>query len=125
MSPASGTVLVVDDDDAVRAALKFALEVEGFRVQLYDGPRALLAEKKLPAFACLVIDHHMPEIDGIELTKELRHRNVALPVILISGRMNEQLRNRAERSGLTRILDKPLSDAALVDNIRAALSGVA
>jgi FixJ family two-component response regulator len=125
MLPASDTVLIVDDDAAVRAALKFALEVEGFRVQLYDGPRALLADTGLPARGCLVIDHHMPEIDGIELARELRHRNVALPVILISGRMNEQLRGRAQRSGLTRILEKPLSDAGLVEHIRAALSAVA
>lgn len=125
MLPASDTVLIVDDDAAVRAALKFALEVEGFRVQLYDGPRALLADTRLPARGCLVIDHHMPEIDGIELALELRHRNVALPVILISGRMNEQLRSRAQRSGLTRILEKPLSDAGLVEHIRAALSAVA
>lgn len=125
MLPASGTVLVVDDDAAVRAALKFALEVEGFRVQLYDGPRALLADRNLPTRACLVVDHHMPEVDGIELVGKLRHRDVTLPVILISGRMNEQIRSRARRSGLTRILEKPLSDAALVDNIRAALGGVA
>ena len=125
MSPASGTVLVVDDDAAVRAALKFALEVEGFQVQLYDGSRALLADTKLPARACLVIDYHMPEIDGIDLAKKLRHRHVALPIILISGRMNEQVRRRAQRSGLTRILEKPLSDAALVENISAALSEVA
>jgi FixJ family two-component response regulator len=125
MLPASDTVLIVDDDAAVRAALKFALEVEGFRVQLYDGPRALLADTRLPTRGCLVIDHHMPEIDGIELAMELRHRNVALPVILISGRMNEQLRSRAQRSGLTRILEKPLSDAGLVEHIRAALSAMA
>lgn len=115
----------MDDDAAVRAALKFALEVEGFQVQLYDGSRALLADTKLPAHACLVIDYHMPEIDGIDLAKRLRHRQVALPIILISGRMNEQVRRRAQRSGLTRILEKPLSDAALVENISAALSEVA
>ena len=61
------TVLVVDDDAAVRAALKFALEVEGFNVQLYDGPQAVLAAANLPKRGCLVIDYRMPTIDGIEL----------------------------------------------------------
>ena len=42
--PMLGTVLVVDDDAAVRSALKFALEVEGFNVRLYAGPEALLAD---------------------------------------------------------------------------------
>ena len=122
MSLAAGTVLVVDDDAAVRAALKFALEVEGFSVQLYDGPRALLADHNLPERACLVIDYRMPEIDGIELVDRLRSRNVMLPVILISGRVSKHLRSLAERSGLTRILEKPLSDAALVESIRGALA---
>ncbi|SEP17942.1 Response regulator receiver domain-containing protein [Rhodospirillales bacterium URHD0017] len=122
MSSVAGTVLVVDDDAAVRAALKFALEVEGFRVQLYDGPRALLADHNLPEWACLVIDYRMPEIDGIELVDRLRSRNVMLPVILISGRVSKHLRSLAQRSGLTWILEKPLSDAALVESIRGALA---
>jgi FixJ family two-component response regulator len=118
-------VLIVDDDAAVRAALKFALEVEGFRVQLYDGPQALLADTNLPQRGCLVIDYRMPGIDGIELINRLRHKNVSLPAILISGRVNGQLRNRAAKSGLTCVLEKPLSDAALVENIRDALSAAA
>jgi len=122
MSPAAGIVLVVDDDAAVRAALKFALEVEGFSVRLYDGPRALLADYNLPERACLVIDYRMPEIDGIELVDRLRSRNVTLPAILISGRVNKDLRSLAQRSGLTWILEKPLSDATLVDSIRGALA---
>jgi len=120
--PVAGIVLVVDDDAAVRAALKFALEVEGFSVRLYDGPRALLADYNLPERACLVIDYRMPEIDGIELVDRLRSRNVTLPAILISGRVNKDLRSLAQRSGLTWILEKPLSDATLVDSIRGALA---
>lgn len=122
MSPVSGIVLVVDDDAAVRGALKFALEVEGFDVRLYDGPQSLLADANLPQRACLVIDYRMPGIDGIELVDRLRQRNVMLPVILISGRVSNQLRSLALRSGLTRVLEKPLSDTALVENIRGALA---
>lgn len=121
MSPASQTVLVVDDDAAVRAALKFALEFEGFRVLLYDGPQAVLADADLPDHACLVIDYHMPGIDGIELVQRLRDRNIRLPVVLISGRVNDRLRRLAANSGLQRVLEKPLSDTALVENIRDAL----
>jgi two-component system response regulator FixJ len=121
MSAVAENVLVVDDDAAVRAALKFALEVEGFRVRLYDGPEALLADPDLPERACLVIDYRMPGIDGIELVRRLRERQVALPALLISGRVNKQLRGLAERSGLAGVLEKPLSDATLVDSIRSAL----
>lgn len=116
------TVVVVDDDAAVRAALKFALEVEGFNVLLYDGPRAILAADKLPERGCLVVDYRMPAIDGIELIVELRRRNVVLPAILISARVTKGLRDLARGSGLTRVLEKPLSDSALVENIRDALA---
>jgi two-component system, LuxR family, response regulator FixJ len=122
MSPELETVLVVDDDAAVRAALKFALEVEGFQVRVYDGAAALLADGNLPARACLVIDYRMPDVDGLELVDLLRARQVALPAILISGRVNRQLRIRAERSGVIRVLEKPLSDAALVESIHLAFA---
>lgn len=125
MSPESGTVLVVDDDAAVRAALKFALEVEGFRVKLYDGARALLADSALPTRACLVIDYHMPGGDGIDLIRALRRRNIMLPAILISGRVTKHLRGLAKQKGFMQVLEKPLSDAALVDHIRGALSAAA
>jgi FixJ family two-component response regulator len=116
------TVLVVDDDAAVRSALKFALEVEGFRVQLYDGSVAMLADHRLPDRACMVIDYRMPGIDGLELLQRLRARHVALPAILmISGRVNDQLRRRAAQSGVSRVLEKPLPDMELVDSIRHAL----
>jgi two-component system response regulator FixJ len=116
------TVIIVDDDAAVRAALKFALEVEGFNVQLYDGPRAVLAAANLPKRGCLVIDYRMPTIDGIELIDELRRRNVALPAILISARVTGALRDLAARSGLTRVLEKPLTDSTLVESIHGALA---
>jgi two-component system response regulator FixJ len=53
--------------------------------------------------------------------RRLRERQVALPALLISGRVNKQLRGLAERSGLAGVLEKPLSDATLVDSIRSAL----
>jgi FixJ family two-component response regulator len=121
MSPESEIVLVVDDDAAVRAALKFVLEVEGFRVRLYDSPEAVLDDPELPQRACLVVDYRMPHIDGIELVARLRERKVTLPAILISARVTKQLHRLAERSGLAGVLEKPLSDAALVDSIRSAL----
>jgi FixJ family two-component response regulator len=116
------TVVVVDDDAAVRAALKFVLEVEGFNVQLYDGSQAVLTAANLPKRGCLVIDYRMPTIDGIELVAELRRRNVTLPAILISARVTRALRDLAGRAGLTCVLEKPLTDAALVESIRGALA---
>lgn len=118
----SGTVLIVDDDAAVRSALKFALEVEGLDVRLYDGPDALLADASLPDRGCLVIDYRMPIMDGLQLTDRLRARNVALPVILITGRVSDDLRRRAAKSGIRQVLEKPLSNGTLVEGIRSVLA---
>lgn len=118
----SGTVLIVDDDAAVRRALKFALEVEGLDVRLYDGPDALLADASLPDRGCLVIDYRMPIMDGLQLTDRLRARNVTLPVILITGRVSDDLRRRAAKSGIRQVLEKPLSNGTLVEGIRSVLA---
>ncbi|MDO8972751.1 response regulator transcription factor [Reyranella sp.] len=119
MSKAPDVILLVDDDAAVRNALKFSLEMEGFSVRLYPTPEALLAETDLPADGCLVIDYRMPEIDGLELVERLRNRGVALPVLLISGRVTRSLRDRASGLGIRDVLEKPLSD--LVGSIRRVL----
>jgi len=122
MSAAPGPILVVDDDFAVRRALKFALEMEGLNVKLYEGPAELLNDVALPANGCLVVDYNMPLMNGIELVAALHRRRVDLPVILIAGRVNNELRSRAARAGIGRVLEKPLSDGALMDNIRSALT---
>jgi FixJ family two-component response regulator len=121
MQRTPGTVLIVDDDAAVRSALKFVLEVEGLDVRLYDGPVALLAETELPAHACLIVDYLMPGMDGLNLVDRLRERQVGLPVILITARISDDLSRRAERAGVKRILEKPLSDSKLIDSIYSAL----
>ena len=113
MSNAPDVILLVDDDAAVRNALKFTLEMEGFSVRLYPTPEALLAEDELPAGSCLVIDYRMPEIDGLELVERLRSRGVTLPVFLISGRVTRSLRARASSLGISDVLEKPLSDLAV------------
>jgi two-component system response regulator FixJ len=119
MSSDSEVVLVVDDDAAVRGALKFALEVEGFRVRLYPGSEALLADENLPVRGCLVIDYRMPDIDGLELVERLKGRGVTLPIFLISGRMTRDLKDRALRLGVLKVFEKPLTD--LIANVRHLL----
>lgn len=123
MPSQSGTVLLVDDDAAVRSALKFSLEMEGFVVRLYDKAAALLADKSLPTRGCLVVDLRMPGMDGLEMIDALRARRIELPAILIvSERASTQLRSRARQSGVDKVLEKPLSDSALIESIRHAFA---
>ena len=122
MSMTPGLVIVVDDDDAVRQSLKFALEMEGLNVRLYESGDALLSDKNLPVSGCLFVDYYMPTMDGVELMDRLRRRAVRLPAILITARATKDMRRRAARSGFREVLEKPLEDGALIESIFGALA---
>ena len=120
-----GSVIVVDDDAAVRHSLKFALELEGLTVRAYDGGDALLADADLPAQGCLVVDYYMPAMNGVELVRQLRRRHIDLPAILITAKVTDEVRQRAARAGFRQVLEKPLEDGSLLDSIHGALAATA
>jgi len=119
---AQTTVLVIDDDPAVRNSLKFALEVEGFAVRTYHAGADLLRESELPADGCLVVDYKLPEMNGLDLLVELRKRKIELPAILITTHPSGEVRRRAALAGVI-LIEKPLLNDTLFQGIRAALDG--
>ncbi len=125
MSMTPGPVIVVDDDAAVRQSLKFALELEGLNVRLYEGGDELLAEPDLPESGCLVVDYYMPVMNGVELVDRLRQRLVNLPAILITARATDDMRRLASRSGFRQVIEKPLEDGTLIESIHGALASPA
>jgi len=114
-------VLIVDDDAAVRASLKFALEVEGFAVEMFRSAEELLASPVPASTACLVVDYRLPVMDGMELVAALRARGVATPAILITTNPPPKVRHRASEEGLA-IVEKPLLGDTLAEAIRSALT---
>lgn len=122
MSQLTGPVIVVDDDDAVRNSLKFALELEGLSVRLFRDGAELLAAPDLPRNGCFVIDYNMPGMTGIELVGKLRQRRIESPAILIASHVSDELHGRAAQSGFRIVLEKPLHDSELLDSIHAALA---
>jgi len=117
------TVLVVDDDPAVRNSLKFSLELEGFAVRIYPDGRALLDDTHLPAGACLVVDQVMPEMSGLDVVDTLRHRGVLIPTVLITSGVSAKLRRRATAAGVM-VVEKPFFGNGLVDAIRELLAQI-
>lgn len=113
-------VLVVDDDRAVRESLKFALELEGLVVGACDGGPALLCHPDLAKAVCLVLDHKMPAMDGLAVMGELAARGITIPTILITAPVTEPLRQRAQKAGAFAVLEKPLLDNVLIQNVRRA-----
>jgi FixJ family two-component response regulator len=122
MPPNSPVVCVVEDDAAVRNALKFSLEVEGLAVRLYNGAASLLGDPQLPSCRCLVVDFRLPAIDGLELVGVLRAREITAPVIMITGRATRDLKVRAAKLGIRCVIEKPLPDGDLLRAIQAAIA---
>jgi two-component system response regulator FixJ len=118
--PRRPTVVVIDDDPAVRSSLKFALEVEGFAVRVYPTGSDLLNEDDMPQSGCLVTDYNLPGMNGLDLLARLRERKVSLPAILITTDPSAAIRRRAASAGV-RLIEKPLLSDALFQGIRAAL----
>jgi two-component system response regulator FixJ len=108
---------VVDDDPAVRNSLKFSLEIDGFVVRTYGNADELLSDAQLSQFNCLVVDQHMPGTGGLDLAAELRHRQISVPIILITSHPPKVLIARADQAGVP-IVEKPLLGNVLLEKIR-------
>ncbi|KHK89205.1 response regulator [Novosphingobium malaysiense] len=109
-------ILLVDDDPGVRAAITFALEVEGFDVEGYPNAEAALAAPHR-RIVCAVLDQRLPGMDGLSLLARLRDSEPSLPAIIITS--NTSKRVRAEIAAKNTILvEKPLLRHAIVDVIR-------
>jgi two-component system response regulator FixJ len=81
-----------------------------------------LALPELPNRGCFVIDYSMPLIDGLELAARLRARQSTLPAILMTGRLDPSIDQRAAHAGVFRVLRKPHVQDSLAGCIREALS---
>lgn len=120
-SPDHPLVVLVDDDPALLRALKFALELEGFRVHGCPCGEDLL-NLALPGHdTCLVIDERLPGITGLAALDRLRSQGVGLPALLITTHPNAKMQ-AAARCARTAIVEKPLLGDSLVRAIRAALA---
>ena len=115
-------ILVLDDDSAVRESLAFTLGIEGFDARAYASPAELLNEGGLAAACGLVVDYHMPAMNGLEVVAQLRERRISIPAILVTSHPNENIRSRAAAAGVP-IVEKPFLGSRLMDTIRTAFDG--
>jgi len=114
-------IAVVDDDEAVREALCDLLQVEGFAARPFENGAVFLADAAAGSCDCLITDVRMPEMDGLELQRQLTARGSAMPVIFITSSSDEKTRTRALEGGAFAWFGKPATDEALLGALRAAL----
>ena len=114
------TVFVVDDDDAVRDSTTVLLESAGHRVQSFADPRDFLEVVDKGMTGCVIIDHFMPGLSGLDVVDRLLADKCGLPVILLTGNADEVLETRAAKKGVFRLLEKPFRADRLLELIEEA-----
>ena len=113
-------IAVVDDEEPVRKALMRLMRSAGLSVETFgSGPEFLESlETRLPD--CVVLDLHMPDMNGFTVQAHLARNYDALPVIIFTGHDLPSARERAMAGGASAFLRKPAHDHALLDAISAA-----
>ena len=121
MSSAGAHLLVVDDEPAVRDALRRALEVEGYRVELAEDGGDALARIAAQEPDAVVLDVLMPIIDGLTVARRLRDQGNAVPILMLTARDSVGDRVAGLDAGADDYLVKPFALEELLARVRALL----
>jgi two-component system response regulator FixJ len=113
-------IFIVDDDESVCRALRFLLVTYGFSVKTFTCAEEFFRAVPNSVPGCLILDIHMPGLDGWETLQHLLTSGSTRPVIIISADKNAGLNERALKAGAVGFLQKPFNDQALVDLIKVA-----
>lgn len=114
-------VLIVDDDDHMRSALRRLFFSEGLQVEMYASGRALLDEARFDRPGCLLLDVKMPGMNGLEVQAVLNERAVDIPTIFLTGASDVPIAVAAMRAGAVDFLEKPYENDQLVARVRQAI----
>jgi len=118
---ATPTVLVIDDDESVRRALRDLFESVGLGVTTFESAREFLRTTRPDAPCCLVLDVRLPEQSGLDFQRELNERNIALPIVFLTGHGDIPMSVRAIKAGAVEFLTKPFREQELLDAVQAAI----
>jgi two-component system, LuxR family, response regulator FixJ len=121
-APRLPQVYLVDDDPDVRSAVTLLLKTEDFRVSAFADAGGLLDELDGTTPGCAVLDVRLPDMDGLSLQRELRKRDIRMPVVFITGHGDIPMAVRAVNEGALAFLEKPFSDDSLIEAVRHALA---
>ena len=118
-----GTLIaVVDDEESVRKALQRLIRSAGFEVETFPSGAEFLTSLQHHEPACLVLDLHMPGVNGFDVQDELNQARVHLPVVVITGHDTPSARVRAMNQGAAAYLCKPVDESLLMQAINVALA---
>jgi FixJ family two-component response regulator len=118
-SPSS--VTIVDDSQEVRAALSRVLSTAGYRVRSFDSAESFLEDRLDDAPGCLLLDHSMPGMSGLELQQRLSGTARACPIVFLTGMGDIPISVHAMKEGAVDFLTKPIDMVLLFAAVDQAL----
>ena len=114
-------VMIVDDDDSIRKAVRRLMKSYGFAVETFASAEEFLGSDRLAKTSCLILDIHMPGMNGLELQKRLVASGSVVPIIFITAFTDDRARAQAMSAGAAGYLAKPFSDDELLNCIHSVL----
>ena len=117
-----GTVLIIDDETAIRESLETLLEFEGYAVQSAETGEEGLAKMAETPFDLVLLDFALPDRNGLEILADIRDRDPQLAVIMITAYGTVDNAVRAVQSGATNFIQKPWDNEKLLADVRAAVA---
>jgi FixJ family two-component response regulator len=114
-------IAIVDDDDALRNSLDNLLRSAGFRAHGFASAEAFLRSDQARETACLIVDVRMPDMNGLELQRQIVAANWQIPIIFMTAHADDEARARALEAGAVAFLYKPCREDDLLHAIDVAL----
>ncbi len=115
-------VWLVDDTESVRKSLTAVLETADMQVRGYSSADAFFKEFTPAANALLVVDHFMPDMNGLELLLELQRKKITVPSIVITGNADTGLEDKVKKAGALMMLHKPVDGDELITLIEKIMA---
>lgn len=122
MTEAPATVIVIDDDPAIREALGSLLRSVGFDVKLLASVGDFLNSGRPAGPTCLVLDVRLPGQSGLDFQRQLSQANMQLPIVFITGHGDIPMSVQAMKEGAIEFLTKPFRDQDLLDAVYVGLA---
>lgn len=121
MGSRNHTVVVVEDDVAMRESIRRLLDSHGLDVVVFGSAEELLAQPD-PVCSCYLLDINLQAISGIDLCRRLKAAGRGAPVVYMTGSEDEQTRAEAVKTGYSAYLRKPFSADVLLQAVRSCVA---
>jgi len=115
-------ILIVDDDESVREAIRGLMRSLGYKVEAVASAQEFLSSRFFRRTSCLIVDMQMPGMTGLELYQRLSMSGKRIPTILITAYPDDGVRERARSAGVLGYLSKPFEQDDLLACVHSALT---